>query len=413
MTSNIQGELIPIKDLLNYAINGFLESNEFQLNKLHKVSLIKKLYNERKIKKLTERLINDLEPYKAEFEKGQDIDVFLNSQMKDEVKSIVSDFMLEMDRRKHLFDKAFLKFFIDKGYLDVAEEFIAIARKEDSQLNNEEIFQAMRNVWIMNSLQIYWGLPLEMTPSVYAYSMLYPYTDNFLDNPDHSDEEKLEFNKRFYRYISGEKLRPANFNEEKAFSLINKVESQYSRGTYPQVFESLMLIQEAQTRSMAQANDEVLTDDMILPISFFKGGTSVLADAFLVKGNMSEDEMHFAFAYGTFLQLLDDLQDAKEDKADGNQTLFSTKIDNELIDKGVKKLVSYIFKVNSASESDTQIMSFMKDVISSCTLIMVMDAVGRNPDLISDGLYKELESYSKVRLKYYKRLEDRFKEWYS
>jgi hypothetical protein len=49
------------------------------------------------------------------------------------------------------------------------------------------------------------------------------------------------------------------------------------------------------------------TVDKILPISFFKGGTSVLADAFLVKGNLNIKEMHFAFAYGSFLQLLDDL----------------------------------------------------------------------------------------------------------
>jgi hypothetical protein len=44
----------------------------------------------------------------------------------------------------------------------------------------------------MNSLQIFWGLPLEMTPSVYAYSMLYPYTDNFLDNPEVNSEEKIK-----------------------------------------------------------------------------------------------------------------------------------------------------------------------------------------------------------------------------
>lgn len=400
---------IPIETLLNRAINEYESSDKFQLNKIRKVSFIKKLWNERKIKKLTEKLINDLEPYKDEFQTYKNSDAFFNSPMKEEIKSIVTDFMLEADKRKLLFDRPFLKFFIEEGYLNVAEEFVEAAKAKEPQLKNEEIFQAMRNVWIMNSLQIFWGLPLKMTPSVYAYSMLYPYTDNFLDNPELSKTEKTNFNRRLYRVLDGEELTPANFVEEKAFSLISQIESQYGRDEYPQVFESLKLIQEAQTDSMKQDGDEILTGDKILPISFFKGGTSVLADAFLVKGYLNTDEMYFAFTYGTFLQLIDDLQDAEEDKTDGHQTLFSIKNKNGLINNEVKKLISYIFKLNTANESDTDNMSFMKEVISSCTLTMVMEAIGRKPELISDEFYKELESYSKVRLPYYKNFEEKIK----
>jgi hypothetical protein len=54
-------------------------------------------------------------------------------------------------------------------------------------------------------------------------------------------------------------------------------------------------------------------------------------------------------------------------------------------------------------------MSLMKEVITSCTLVMVMDAAGRNPGLISHRLYKELESYSKVKLSFYKEFEDKIK----
>ena len=160
---------------------------------------------------------------------------------------------------------------------------------------------------------------------------------------------------------------------------------------------------------MKQDSDEILTNDKILPISFFKGGTSVLADAFLVKGNLNIDEMYFAFTYGTFLQLLDYLQDAEEDKKDRHQTLFSTRNENEIVDNEIKRLISYIFKLNTVNDPNTETMSFMKQVISSCTLIMVMEAVGRNPELISNELYKELESYSKVRLSYYKKFEEKIK----
>ncbi len=226
----------------------------------------------------------------------------------------------------------------------------------------------------------------------------------------YSREEKNKFNKRLYGVLNGEKLTPENFIEEKIFSLVNQIESQYCRDTYPEVYESLKLIQEAQTESMRQDGDKVLTYDSILPISFFKGGTSVLADAFLVKGNLTINEMHFAFTYGTFLQLLDDLQDAKVDKKDNHQTLFSTKRNNELIDNEVTRLILYIFKVNTANESDMKFMTLMKEVISSCTLIMIMDAVGRNPEIVSGELYKELESYSKVRLMYYKKFEDKIRD---
>jgi hypothetical protein len=160
---------------------------------------------------------------------------------------------------------------------------------------------------------------------------------------------------------------------------------------------------------MKQDEEQFLTSDQILSISFFKGGTSVLADAFLVKGNLNMDEMHFAFAYGAFLQLLDDLQDAKDDKKDKHQTLFSTIEDKSQIDYEVIKLISYIFKINTEGQLDTQMMSFMKEVIRNCTLMMIMEAVGRNPELISRKLYKELESYSKVRLPFYKEFEEKMK----
>lgn len=410
MEKSLQNEYtIPINVLLNHAINEYLDSDKFQ-HEIKKISLIKKIWNEREINKLSEKLINDLEPYRTKIQEGSNNTADLSSPEFEEVKFIVTEFLLKADKRKLLFDRPFIKFFIEQGYLDAAEKFITTARKEAPQLKDEEIFQALRNVWIMNSLQIYWGLPVEMTPSVYAYSMLYPYTDNFLDNPEYSREEKIKFNKRLYGVLNGEKLTPESFIEEKIFSLVNQIESQYCRDTYQEVYESLRLIQGAQTESMRQDGDKVLTYDSILPISFFKGGTSVLADAFLVKGNLNINEMHFAFTYGTFLQLLDDLQDAKVDKKDNHQTLFSTKRNNELIDNEVTRLILYIFKVNTANESDTKLMTLMKEVISSCTLIMIMDAAGRNPEIVSGELYKELESYSKVRLMYYKKFEDKIRD---
>ena len=39
----------------------------------------------------------------------------------------------------------------------------------------------MRNVWIGNNLQMLLGVPVCLTQGLFAYSMLYPVTDNVLD----------------------------------------------------------------------------------------------------------------------------------------------------------------------------------------------------------------------------------------
>ena len=112
--------------------------------------------------------------------------------------------------------------------------------------------------------------------------------------------------------------------------------------------------------------------------------------------------MKFSFGYGTFLQLLDDLQDTIEDRKEGHQTIFSIQDKYEVLDEHINKLIAYIFKVNTPRRSESETMILMKEIISSCTLIMVMDAVGRNHTLVSKELYRRLESFSKVRLSFYK-----------
>ncbi len=399
-----KNKVFDFKDhLIQFALNNFLNMDYYNFVGIKKTSSLKKIINEKKIQKLLDNIISKIKSYKN-INNDE-----LSIEDSEEIKKIIIPHLLEFDKGKYFFDKPFLKFFMDKGYLDIAEEFINRAKKEDSNLAGEEIFQAMRNVWIMNSLQIIWGMTLELTPSIYAYSMLYPYTDNHLDSPDIDFKEKNKFNHKLTKTLKGEKQIPSNAHENRVFTLIQDIESQYNREDFSQVYESILLIQEAQIESLKQDQNVTMTDNDILPISFFKGGSSVLADAFLVKGNLSKEEMEFSFEYGAFLQLLDDLQDTIEDKTEGHQTIFSIN-DKKNLDKNINKFISYIFKVNTPNSGDSQAMIFMKEVISSCTLIMVMDAVGRNHSLVSKKLYKKLESYSKVRLSFYKKMESQLNE---
>jgi len=261
--------------------------------------------------------------------------------------------------------------------MESAEDFLDEVKLEDSDLKPLEIFQAMRNVWIMNSLQLFWGIPLRMTPSVYAYSMLYPYTDNFLDSTEVSHEDKAMFNARLTRVISGELLESSDPHESRVFELIEKIGTEFSRDLYPSVYESIGIIQNAQIESMKQDRREVMTSSEIIPISLFKGGASVIADAFLVKGELDEEEMKFAFGYGAFLQLLDDLQDAESDRREGHQTIFSVDEKSAHFDGRLQKLISFIFKVNESKVEEDETKGLMKDVIRTCSLMMVMEVIGR------------------------------------
>ncbi|WP_027108433.1 class 1 isoprenoid biosynthesis enzyme [Lacticigenium naphthae] len=402
---------IPINKLIESSILSYQKERRFPSEKLKTVSIWKKLWNERQLKKILNKLLDEQKPYVPELREYFEAPFNSSSSAVKEVKSLLIQALQKMDTRKLLFDQPFLYYFITQGYMDVAEEFLHRAKKEDSHLSSEEIFQALRNVWIMNSLQLYWNNPLSLTAPMYAYSMLYPYTDNLLDDSNVNDRTKQVFNYRLGKVLTGETVSSNQITEKRIFSLVEEIRCHYPIKTNPEVMESVQLIHKAQVESLLQGKDEPLTEREILTISFYKGGTSVLADAYLIKGTLTKEEMQFAFQYGVFLQLLDDLQDKKEDEENHSQTLFSTKRTQESIDREIRSLISYIYFVNSENGLDKQNTILMKQVISQCTLLVVVEAIGKNPDIVTRSMYKELESYSKVRLKFYKELENKMKEF--
>ncbi|GAA0479722.1 hypothetical protein IRB23M11_17970 [Alkalibacterium sp. m-11] len=393
--------------LLSDSLEGFAEAALFPADKLTKVPYWKKLWNEKRLEKLLRDLMDDLEPHMSELAGyAEDMDD-KHSDTVSRVKQLVTKTLKEIDEKRLLFDRPFLTYFMSQGYMDVAEHFIERAKKEDPNLKNEEIFQALRNVWIMNSLQLLWDQPLTLTSPMYAYSMLYPYTDNLLDDPDVSGDIKEAFNDRLKRVLSGESVEGLNAKETRMFDLVEDIHAAFPPENNPEVCESIMLIQAAQIDSMRQCGEDELTKEDLLKISFYKGGTSVLADAFLVRGSLSYEEMLFSYQYGAFLQLLDDLQDKDEDTEQGNQTLFSRIKLNEKADDDIRQVIAYIYSVNTKSASDSNHASLLKEVIGQCTLLMIMEAVGRNPDTVSVAFYKELEACSKVRLSFYRKLNEK------
>jgi hypothetical protein len=101
------------------------------------------------------------------------------------------------------------------GFAEVGLEFIRQARSFDPEIPFEDIYQASRNVWSMNFMQLLTGEPIVLTPAVLAYSLLYPYTDNYLDDPQIPVETKQSLNERFRVRLMGGEVRPSNRHEER------------------------------------------------------------------------------------------------------------------------------------------------------------------------------------------------------
>jgi len=182
---------------------------------------------------------------------------------------------------------------------EVTASFLDEARSFNPALGLEDLFQALRNVWIMTSLQLFRDEPIAYTPSIFAYSMLYPYTDNALDDRSIEPAEKIRSGERLRDRLSGVDLLPSSSHEADVFRLVGMIEGEHPRDVCPDVYESLLAIARAQMKSLRQQRRSLSPYETdLLALSLEKGGTSVLADAYLVAADLSAEEEAFHFGFG-------------------------------------------------------------------------------------------------------------------
>lgn len=75
------------------------------------------------------------------------------------------------------------------------------------------------------------------------------------------------------------------------------------------------------------------------------------------------------------------------------------------MDAQLERLIAFIFEVNTPDAVDNTTKRLMKDVIKTCTLMMVREVIGRDPSLTSPRFYRKLERYAKVRLPFFRAYE--------
>jgi hypothetical protein len=302
-----------------------------------------------------------------------------------------------------------MKMLLDEGFCEATADFIEKARGFDPNLKMDDICQALRNVWIMNCIQKLTDNRIEMTPSVLAYSLLYPYTDNYLDANSVSTGRKQQVNRRFARRLAGERLEADTAYEGKLFKMVDLIEGQFGRKEYPMVYAGLLGIQNAQEKSLLQQGRSGAENRRdILGISVEKGGSSVLADAYLVNGSLTPEEASFIFGFGVLLQLLDDLQDAVIDRNCGHRTIFSGQGDAHSMESNTNKLIHFMLKV---LDEDTCFMTpgaiAIKNLMKKSILFLILGAVACNNKMYAKSYLNRIEPYSPLSLVYFKSFHKR------
>ncbi|MGB5815720.1 MAG: hypothetical protein WBH75_01785 [Thermoanaerobaculia bacterium] len=301
------------------------------------------------------------------------------------------------------------KLLVADEFFDATVEFARQARTFDPSIRDADLSQALRNVWIANSIQMLLDLEVAFSPAIFAYSMLYPYTDNYLDDPGVSAESKKSMNRRLERRLRGEDVAPLDEHQRDIFRLVDIIEEHTSREELPEVYLSLRAIHRGQVESLRQQGSEPhLGAEQILRLSVAKGGASVLADGYLAAGELSRSEAKFCFGYGVFLQFLDDLQDVCADREAGHATLFTLGAERGPLDRTTSRLYRFMHRVVESSErfSSPRYTDLKDLILRNCTFLLV-GAVAENPRLFSRRFRRSLERRWPFRFASMRRLRRR------
>ncbi len=296
---------------------------------------------------------------------------------------------------------------LTRDFLPAGTQLARWARRFDGSLSMADIIQAARNAWTACGLQPLFGLPVRLTPSILGYSMLYPYSDNYLDGEETTAEAKLHFSRRFRERLRGETIRAADEREAALWALVELIESQYPRSRYPDVFDCLLAIHRAQEHSIAQVRS-ACQEEELLRVSCAKGGSSVLADGCLARGWLSEEESRVSFEWGVVLQLGDDLQDVREDMKRGSVTLFSgAAARGELLDDRVRQLLTLSERVADRIERLPNGTATLKALLRMSWRSLILMAVAESHEYFSQEFLREAERFSPFRFGFLQERRDK------
>lgn len=289
------------------------------------------------------------------------------------------------------------------------KNFVGKIRKFDETLEPEQIWQAMRNYFIYAMIVEMQGEEQNAGDPILAYSLLYPYTDNYIDDGEIPGEEKARYNRMIGQKLKGEAAEPGNCLEEKTCRLLDMILGAYEGEAKNKVAYVLLQLLEAQSRSIGQMKEDI-DEEQILEISIWKGGSSVLADYLFATADWREREEEFYLKFGFMLQLVDDLQDMEEDGRAGSRTLMTNAAGEKRLEEQINRLLWFIWnEISAYAPKNPDLKDF---VLKNCVGISMLSAVavgssggGARRNFLSKEYIKALEPYLPVSAEFIKRMK--------
>lgn len=311
-------------------------------------------------------------------------------------------------------EKAFMS---RHDFIDASLDFIKRAQREDGLLSLENLGQALRNFWIANLLQAIFHKAAALTPGLYGYSMLYPYTDNLMDDDSVTMLSKHDFCHRLTETLdSFAKNQWLNddlsLNEQRIHALCQLIYEDFDRPEQERVQFGLQWIHEAQMDSLKQQQACLLPYELdILKLTFHKGGSSLIADALIVEPDLSQEALVFCYHLGAVLQLCDDLQDTYSDAENHHQTLFSQLKDHYVFDNLLNHLFAFSCALKPSAEAAGIKSQELVDtvLIPNTNLLLLFSAVAHE-QLFSRRWIDRHKQYLPITPNGLKRLQRRIKK---
>lgn len=261
--------------------------------------------------------------------------------------------------------------------------FVRRARRFDSTLTVEALGQALRNYIVYAIFCEINGQPQTCASDIFGYSMLYPYTDNYIDAPCRSREELLHYTKLVRDKIMGKSCNPVTEHDKKTVELLSLLEKSHSRSD--DLYKGLLLLLEAQRDSQKQSDrEQPLTADGVLTVTLLKGGISVLLDRYFIGLPLTEKDYEFYYGFGFLLQLCDDLQDIACDRKSGCRTVFSMSSSKEETIQNVNRLIHFMKRLlDSCVCVREELREFL---IRNCLLLILISAAGSREYMTEEWL---------------------------
>ncbi len=289
------------------------------------------------------------------------------------------------------------RFFVESE--KVTRLFLNEGKAFDPTLSEGDLHQALRNLWVFNSIQLFSGKDILLTPSSFAYSLLYPYVDNGLDSADRTSKDKAGLVQWLSEWFKRNGCPPIDDLTRRIGLLLSMITEEYPREDHPKVYKSLLAILSAQQKSLLLQNDLSKLDDTdLLCITVEKGGTSVLADGYLAAGDLRESSADAVFEYGVVLQLIDDLQDLEEDRASGHETPFQKYSERGETENITRRLLQFAKRcaTDLGNEDTSRSESIQQMIERSCTFL-ILDAVAQHHTHFSGHFLHRIEAAMPLR----------------